>query len=74
MKLKGAEFDKEYAEMMVNDHEDDIKLFEKEAEKGNDGELKAWAASKLPILQHHLQMAKDTRDAIKSAGGAVKNK
>ncbi|HEY0029908.1 MAG TPA: DUF4142 domain-containing protein [Bacteroidia bacterium] len=74
LKLKGEDFDKEYTDMMVDDHEDDIKLFEKEAEKGNDGELKAWAAGKLPTLKHHLQMAKDTRDALKNSGGAVKNK
>ncbi|MEJ7644528.1 MAG: DUF4142 domain-containing protein [Chryseolinea sp.] len=54
---KGADFDEAYAEFMVKDHKDDIDAFKKEAEKGNDSELKAWAAEKVPVLEHHLMMA-----------------
>ena len=50
---------------MVKDHKDDIDLFEKEADKGNDPELKAWAAKTLPTLKHHLQMAEDAEKAVK---------
>jgi putative membrane protein len=61
----GAEFDKEFIDLMVSDHKDDIDLFEKEADKGNDPELKNFAAGKLPTLKHHLQMAEDAKKALK---------
>ena len=66
-KLKGAEFDKEYADMMVSDHKEDIDMFQKEADKGYDGELKAWAAGKLATLKHHLSMAESTKEAVKNS-------
>jgi putative membrane protein len=60
----GADFDKAYIDLMVDDHEKDIKEFEKEAEKGHDPELKAWANGKLPTLNHHLEMAKQAKEAL----------
>jgi putative membrane protein len=62
---KGADFDEEYMEFMVKDHEEDIDAFEKEANDGNDAELKSWASEKVATLRHHLDMAKSTRDAVK---------
>ena len=61
----GADFDKEYASMMVDDHETDLKLFNKQAEHGDDPELKSWASGKVPVLEHHLEMARETKDAVK---------
>ncbi|HEY1030884.1 MAG TPA: DUF4142 domain-containing protein [Flavipsychrobacter sp.] len=62
---KGADFDKAYMDFMVDDHEEDIKKFQDEADNGNDAEIKGWASGKVPVLQHHLEMAKTTRDAVK---------
>jgi putative membrane protein len=62
---KGAEFDKAYSDMMVSDHEKDLKLFKKEAEEGSDKDLKTWAKGKVLVLEHHLMMAKSTCDAVK---------
>jgi len=62
---KGAEFDKDYIDLMVSDHKKDIDAFEKEADKGKDADLKSWASSKLPTLKHHLETAQKTQDAIK---------
>ncbi|MGQ0827828.1 MAG: DUF4142 domain-containing protein [Bacteroidota bacterium] len=64
-KLAGSEFDKEYAKQMVSSHKKVIELFEKEADKGKDAELKSWAAEKLPTLKHHLSMSESTLDALK---------
>lgn len=64
-KKTGMDFDKAYVDMMVSDHKDDIDLFQKEADKGNDGDLKQWAGSKVATLQHHLQMAQDIQDQLK---------
>jgi putative membrane protein len=62
---KGEEFDKDYIDFMVDDHKDDIDKFEKQADKGNDADLKAWASGKLPTLRHHLEMAQQAKDAVK---------
>ncbi|HSZ72742.1 MAG TPA: DUF4142 domain-containing protein [Cytophagaceae bacterium] len=62
---KGEEFDKDYIDFMVKDHKEDIAEFEKEVDKGNNPELKAWALKTLPVLKQHLQMAEDTHNALK---------
>ncbi len=59
-KLSGAEFDKAYSKMMVSDHKEDIKAFQKEAEHGNDADLKQFASSALPTLNQHLSMAQSS--------------
>jgi putative membrane protein len=64
-KKTGAAFDKAYMADMVEDHEKDVKEFEKESKDGKDPDLKAWAAKTLPTLQHHLQMAKATNAKVK---------
>ncbi len=58
-KLSGAEFDKEYMSDMVKDHEEDVKDFQTQANEGTDPDIKAFASKTLPILQGHLQMARD---------------
>lgn len=56
----GKDFDKEYMQQMVEDHEKDVKEFQKASTDSKDPDLKAWAAKTLPVLQDHLKMAKDT--------------
>jgi len=56
-KLQGAGFDRAYIRQMVEDHEKAVKLFSKEAQEGQDADLKAFAAETLPTLQEHLKMA-----------------
>jgi len=53
----GKKFDKEYMNMMVKDHKDDIDKFQKIADKGNDAEIKAFASKTLPVLIHHREEA-----------------
>jgi putative membrane protein len=60
------DFDKEYIDQMVKDHKDDIDKFEKEADKGNDTDVKSWAAGKLATLRHHLEEAQRIQDALKN--------
>jgi len=55
---KGSSFDQHYADSIgVKAHQDTIKLFQKEVDKGTDADVKAWAAKTLPTLQHHLEAA-----------------
>jgi putative membrane protein len=69
-KLEGADFDKAYMALMVKDHEQDVKEFEKESKDGEDADIKAFAAKTLPTLQKHLDMAKELSDKVgKPAGG-----
>ncbi|MEY2439609.1 MAG: putative rane protein, partial [Verrucomicrobiota bacterium] len=51
-------FDKQYLASMQQDHEQDIKAYQKEAQSGDDPEVKAWAAKNLPTLKEHLAMVK----------------
>jgi putative membrane protein len=60
------DFDKEYIDQMVKDHDDDIDKFEKEANKGDDAELKSWASAKLATLRHHYDEAKRIQDQLKN--------
>ena len=65
--LKGADFDKAYIKDMVKDHEKDIKEFQKEADSGEDADLKNFASKTLPTLQDHLRMANDAQTKLASA-------
>jgi putative membrane protein len=56
--LSGAEFDKEYVNAMVADHEKSVNLFKTQADNGTDADAKAFAAKTLPKLQGHLDMIK----------------
>lgn len=54
----GAEFDKAYVNAMVKDHTEDVKEFKKEADKGKDEQIKAFASETLPVIQGHLDKIK----------------
>jgi putative membrane protein len=57
-KKTGKDFDKAYMNMMLDDHKDDIKEFQKESTNGKDADLKSFAMTTLPILQKHLDSAR----------------
>jgi len=74
-KMSGADFDKAYMKAMVKDHTEDVKEFTTESEKGDDADVKAWAAKTLPTLQSHLDKAKEINKSLGSAkkeGGEAK--
>jgi len=64
-KLEGAEFDREYMEAMVKDHEEAVKLFEKQSKEGQDAALKAAAGELLPRLKKHLEIARNICKEVK---------
>ena len=55
--LDGPEFTKSYHDMQVSAHKDAVSLFERYAKGGDNAKLKSWAATTLPHLQNHLDMA-----------------
>jgi len=73
-KMEGAKFDREYMKMMVSDHKKTVSLFEKEAKNGKDPELKNFAATMLPDLQKHLQMAQATEQEVRKGDAAGSEK
>lgn len=64
-KKTGADFDKAYISLMVDDHQEDIEEFKEEAAKGRDADLKLWASEQIATLEHHLDAAKTIKDALK---------
>lgn len=65
MKLKkGADFDKTYVDMMVEDHEKDITAFET-ALRSKDGAVSAFAGKTLPVLKKHLETIKAIKAKMK---------
>jgi putative membrane protein len=79
-KLQGAEFDREYMNQMVDDHENTLEALEERLEKqGNDenatytpkqndnrvdAQLNQWAAKTVPTVQKHLARARQLNDKI----------
>jgi putative membrane protein len=55
--LNGTAFDQAYAQAEVSDHQQNIALFRKEAQSGQDPALKSFAQKTLPLLVQHLQLA-----------------
>jgi putative membrane protein len=64
-KKKGPEFDREYIDMMVNDHEEDVNMFDKAANDLKDPDLKAFAARTLPTLRAHLDSARALQESYR---------
>ncbi len=52
--LSGKAFDKQYVSSQLDDHKETLKLFQKEAESGQDPDLKALATKGVPIIQEHI--------------------
>jgi putative membrane protein len=53
---QGADFDKQYVKMMVDDHEEDSKDFDDYAKNGDDPKIKAFAKKTAPVIHKHLKM------------------
>jgi putative membrane protein len=56
-KLSGRTFDREYAHLMVKDHEKDVEDFQNEAKNGKNAYIKQFAGETLPTIQEHLRQA-----------------
>jgi putative membrane protein len=54
----GDEFDKAYAKAHLQLHITAVNLFDKTSKEGDNPQVKKFAATVLPTLQHHLVMAK----------------
>lgn len=68
--LYGADFDKSYMSMMVNDHVKAVSLFEEASKNSQDPEVRDFAVKTLPKLKDHLKMARDVNGQIGGPQGA----
>jgi putative membrane protein len=57
--------DKDYMDMMVKDHQQDLGEFQREAQGGTDPDLKAFAAKYSKVVAQHLKMAQETQGKLK---------
>ena len=63
-KMTGKDFDRQYIDHMVQDHQKDIKEYEKAQQQVTNPEEKAPASETLPILKDHLNMAQNTQKSL----------
>jgi putative membrane protein len=55
-KLSGPEFDRQYIPQQLADHETTLTLFQGEARRGQDVELRQFAERYTPVVQRHVDM------------------
>lgn len=55
--LHDGAFDQDYAQAMVADHDQAVRLFDQQQTSGGDTQLKKFARDALPTLQQHRRMA-----------------
>ena len=65
--LRGTEFDREYARQQVLAHTSALTTMRSYAADGSDPNLRRAAAFAMPIIEHHLQMARQMKDALGEA-------
>jgi putative membrane protein len=64
-KMQGSQFDREFMRHMVKDHEKAVQLFSTVSHESQDADIKAFATKTLPILQEHLQLARQLAQQLK---------
>jgi putative membrane protein len=64
-KMNDANFDKEYINAMVKDHEKDLAAFQAEAKNGSDPDVKAFAEKTSEVVKKHLAMVKEAQAKMK---------
>ncbi|MGN6292908.1 MAG: DUF4142 domain-containing protein [Chitinophagaceae bacterium] len=65
MKKSVKDFDKEYVDIMVKDHEAAVNLFEKASNNVSDAEVVSFVNNILPKLKSHLESAKTLKKSLK---------
>jgi putative membrane protein len=69
-KLQGDAFDRAYIKMMVADHDKDVKEFRREAQTGQDRELKRFARETLTVIEQHDQLAHNIDRSMVAVGSS----
>lgn len=67
----GADFDRDFIDKMVADHQAAVALFENAAQNASTDQAKSLAQDGLPKLRAHLQTAQDLQGKLGGATGAM---
>jgi putative membrane protein len=62
--LSGEVFDREFLNVVVEDHHKAVAAFRNEADSGQNAQLREYAQNLLPMLEKHLQEAQDLQNQI----------
>lgn len=62
--VTGDAFDKAYANLMVQSHQEQVNLFDMAEDEVNDRDLRNFADQKLPTLEAHLRHANELKLAV----------
>jgi putative membrane protein len=65
-KTSGRDFDSEYIKGQVRAHEQTAQLIQREIRDGQDPAVKEFAQKTLPVVNHHLAMAKHLQEQLSS--------
>jgi putative membrane protein len=69
-KASVRDFDKVYAQHMVEEHQHDLNKFRRAAEHADDPDLKSFAQGASVVIEDHLLAAKDLQEFIRLESGA----
>jgi putative membrane protein len=61
---RGGPFDREFAKVMVEDHQQAAELYRSAAAGVADRDLRSFAAATLPTIEAHLEQAKALRKSV----------
>ncbi len=67
-KASPQDFDREFVAHMIDEHEKDIKLFQKAASDAKDSQVREFASKHVADLQQHLQMAQHLQQSVIPTG------
>lgn len=69
--LSGNDFDRQYIQLMLKDHQKDVDQMRKFAETSSNPEVKKLATQNLPFLENHLRVAENVagRIGLSAKGG-----
>jgi putative membrane protein len=67
--LTGSQFDREYMQAQVQDHEKTIRAFQQEATAGENQRIKTYAQDLIPVLEQHLAEARELASGAGMAAG-----
>lgn len=67
LKLKSDnEFSKEFVNLVIKNHKNDIAAFKNAEEKVPEGKLDEWIENTIPVMEKHLSKAEDIKDNMKN--------
>ena len=67
---EGSRFDADYIKAQVEDHEKVARLLQSEIDSGQNSSVRQFAQKTLPVVKHHLEMAKQLQAGLVASRGS----